>query len=157
ADFDGAPAMGADSTAAFGAILVDGTAGFWLDRGSGPELLAQSTVQAPGTGPGVVFSQRVSEVGLVTPPLLVPGHAVLFNTLTGPGVGFNNDEGLWGTTASGLALMVREGDPAPGLSNVQFGTMMVRGLDTTGRAIFSSLLSGSVVAENNESIWRIAL
>src|SRR5262245_7794439 len=81
AEFDGAPRLGADSTFAFGALLSDGTAGFWLDRGQGPALLAHSGEHAPGTDPGVLFSQRVSEAFLLTPPFLTPGHTVLFNTL----------------------------------------------------------------------------
>src|SRR5262245_2375325 len=38
--FDGAPSIGADSTIGFAGLLSAGTAGFWLDHGSGPELLA---------------------------------------------------------------------------------------------------------------------
>lgn len=152
--FDGAPSIGADSTIGFAGILSDGTAGFWLDHGSGPELLALSGTHAPGTGPGVIFSQRVSEITLVTPPFLVPGHAVLQDTLSGPGVGFENDEGIWHSSGSGLALVTREGTPAPGLQDVRLSRLSLRAIDDTGRSILSSFLAGAVVAGNDESIWR---
>jgi hypothetical protein len=156
AEFDGAPGIGADSTFGFAAVLSDGTAGFWLDHGSGPELLARTGDHAPGTETGVVFSQRIAEVIIFTPPLLVPGHAVLRNSLSGPGVGFNNDDGLWSSSGSGLVLAVREGAPAPGIQGVQISTMNLQGLDDAGRAVFSALLTGAVVDGNNESIWRAA-
>lgn len=154
--FDGGPAIGPDSTVAFAAILSDATLGFWLDHGSGPELLALSGSPAPGTEPGVVFSQRVSEAPLVTPPLLAPGHAVLANTLRGSGVGFSNDEGVWRFDGSGLVLVAREGASAPGLSGVQFTGLAPRALDGAGRAVVFSTLAGAVVEGNNASLWRAA-
>ncbi|HEX5043797.1 MAG TPA: choice-of-anchor tandem repeat NxxGxxAF-containing protein [Candidatus Polarisedimenticolaceae bacterium] len=154
ASFDGAPAVGSDSTVAFAAILSDATMGFWLDHGSGPELLALSGSPAPGTEPGVVFSQRVSEAPLVTPPLLAPGYAVFANTLRGPGIGFNNDEGIWRFDGSGLVLVAREGASVPGLSGVQFTGLVPRALDGAGRAVVFSTLAGAVVEGNNASLWR---
>jgi hypothetical protein len=154
AAFDGAPAVGADSTVAFAAILSDATLGFWLDHGSGPELLALSGTPPPGTEPGVVFSQRVSEAPLVTPPRLAPGHAVFANTLRGPGIGFNNDEGIWRFDGSGLVLVAREGASVPGLSGIQFTGLVPRALDGAGRAVVFSTLAGAVVEGNNASLWR---
>lgn len=154
ASFDGAPAIGADSAVAFAAILSDTTSGFWLDRGFGPELFARSGTQAPGTEPGVVFSQRVAEATIFTPPLLSPGHAVFADTLRGTGVGFGNDEGLWSFDGSTLSLVAREGAPAPGLTAIQLGELSPRALDGAGRAVFSTTLTGAVVEGNNASLWR---
>lgn len=154
ASFDGAPAIGADDTVAFAAILSDATAGFWLDPGFGPALLARSGSPAPGTEPGVVFSQRIAEATIFTPPLLSPGHAILADTLRGPGVGFGNDEGLWSFDGSMLSLVVREGTPAPGLTGIQLTALAPRALDGAGRAILSSTLTGAVVEGNNASLWR---
>lgn len=154
ADFDGAPSIGADSTIGFAGVLSDGTAGFWLDRGSGAQLLSLSGTHAPGTGPGVVFSQRLSESFIFSPPLLVPGHAVFRDTLAGDGVGFTNDDGLWRSAGAGVSLVAREDSPAAGLDGVRLGSMNLHALDTAGRAVFSTTLVGAVVDQNNESIWR---
>jgi hypothetical protein len=154
ASFDGAPAIGADSTFSFAGILSDGTAGFWVGRGPRLGLLARSGTHAPGTEPGVVFSQHSSEIILVTPPVLVPGHTILRNTLSGPGVGFDNDEGIWHSTGTGLALVVREGAPAPGLAGVRLSHLTLSAVDDAGRSILSCFLGGAVVAGNDESIWR---
>jgi hypothetical protein len=154
AAFDGAPAIGADSTFSFAGILSDGTAGFWVGRGPRLGLLTRSGTHAPGTEPGVVFSQHSAEILLVTPPVLVPGHAILRNTLSGPGVGFDNDEGLWHSSGTGLALVVREGTPAPGLPGVRLSRLTLSAVDDAGRSIVSCFLAGAVVAGNDESIWR---
>src|SRR4029450_3168021 len=45
---------------------------------------------------------------------------------------------------------------APGLAGIQLSSMMLFGIDNAGRAIVSSILTGAVVQDNNESIWRAA-
>jgi hypothetical protein len=152
--FDGAPAIGPDSTIGFAGTLSDGTAGFWLDRGSGPSLLSQSGTHAPGTDPGVVFSQRISEAIIFSPPRLARGHALLFNTITGPGVDFINNQGLWNLADNGLDLVVRSDQPAPGIAGARLGAINVRALDAAGRAVFSTALAGVLTGFNDQSIWR---
>lgn len=154
--FDGLPRIGADSTIAFAATLSDGSSGFWVDHGAGAELVSRSGDPAPGTGAGVVFSQRLSETFVFSPPLLTPGHATLQNTLAGAGVNFANNSGIWSSSGSGLRLAARAGGAAPGLAGLTFGELQLRALDSQGRAVFSTSLSGALVGFNNESIWRAA-
>lgn len=91
--------------------------GIWL--GSLPEnlaLVAREGDPAPGTAPGVVFSDilnlGVSREGAVVNDA---GEVALLGVITGPGVTFANNRGIWIGAPGNLRLAVRSGDQVPGL------------------------------------------
>src|SRR5262245_46461204 len=53
----------------------------------------------------------------VRPQVNARGHVLLSSFAVGGGVNASNDQGLWLATRAGLVLMLREGDPAPGIPN----------------------------------------
>ena len=64
--------------------------------------------QAPGTDPGVVYS------GFGTPVLNGAGQTLFTASISGLGVGFQNDAGLWSEGSGALSLVARAGSAAPG-------------------------------------------
>ena len=65
---------------------------------------------APGTAPHAVFG-----IFLGDPVIDGAGHSAFLARLTGQGVDDSNNDGLWSEGSGSLALLVREGDQAPGL------------------------------------------
>jgi len=84
------------------------------------------------------------------------GEFVFHSLLSGPGIDSSNDSALWrGSNQSDLALIVREGDPAPGMgAGVVFARSFGGVVSGTGTVVFRSLLRGEGVDETNDlSIW----
>ncbi|MEM6331435.1 MAG: choice-of-anchor tandem repeat NxxGxxAF-containing protein, partial [Planctomycetota bacterium] len=70
-----------------------------------PGLVARAGDAAPSVPPGVNFRNFGS------PTLNDAGQVAFFATVTGPGVDFTTDRGVWATTPNGLlTLIIREGD-----------------------------------------------
>lgn len=73
--------------------------------------------QAPGTPDGVAFTTN-NLIALRRPPQLNDAGHILFSTrITGPGVSEQNDYGMWAGDAESLRLVIRTGDPHPGLAD----------------------------------------
>jgi hypothetical protein len=141
--------------------------GFWRDDGAGLELVVRDTQQAPGLPGGVVFGEGTSLAYWATFDEWSHDAAgrVAFNAyLSGPGVTVTNDEGVWAEGESGLRLVVREGDAAPGggpgatfglhSGFRAFGTVHHVGprINDRGHVLFSSALSGGGF-DHGEAVW----
>ena len=91
--------------------------GLWSDASGMLELIAIRGMDAPGTPPGVTFGEG-SILAFFGPIDEWDGNRlgqVVFNGyLSGAGIDEHNDEGLWFGPAGALALIAREGEPAPG-------------------------------------------
>src|SRR3954471_4472713 len=103
-----------------GVSLCGGTAA----RSDGIHTIALSGQHAPGTLADVRFD------GFDTPQLKSDGQVVFAAGLAGEGIGCTyrgkvcNYGGLWSGDAGSLVLVMRGGDPAPGLpSGVRFATV----------------------------------
>jgi hypothetical protein len=98
-----------------GANVPPENEGLWRDRTGFWELVLINGMQAPGLGAGVVFdADPLSTWG----PLFAfrargDGRVLAQAWVSGPGVTQDNDEALWIERDTGLAVLVREGDPAP--------------------------------------------
>ena len=118
---------------AFNAILsgdgLDSTndRGLWLDDSGNMTLVARAGNQAPGTPSGVNYSNfSPFLVGQLT--LNAAGQVAFGAVLTGDGVDFTNDRGIWATDVTGATqLIARTGEQlevAPGdvrtLSDLNF-------------------------------------
>jgi hypothetical protein len=112
-------------------------------------LAAREGNQPPGTGSGVMFCS----FGQVA---MGAGGPIAFGaTLTGLGVGSENDSGIWAGTPGAIRLVAREGSPqAEGSGSVQFESFGPPVLSAAGQIAFRATLRGvSIHGENREGIW----
>lgn len=96
-------------------ITSENAKGIWGEAaGSGLRMIARVGDQVPGLPAGVNFLN-------FSPPMTTPaGQILLHASLVGPGIDLTNNTGVWRVTpleAGGTEfdLVVRDGDPAPGL------------------------------------------
>jgi hypothetical protein len=123
--------------------------GIWVQgRDIGWTLVARTGDPAPGAASGVNFSALGAAL------LNGPGEIAFLGRVSGPGVSANNDDGIWAEReGTGLTLVAREGEPAPGTqSGVQFSTLLARALNAAGQVAFSARLTGSGFSFD-EGIW----
>jgi hypothetical protein len=112
----------------------------WAGEPGGFELAARQGEQAPGTDPGVVFSDVIGDIVLNG-----NGEVAFRARLTGPGVTTTNGVGIWAGPPGGLELVVRDGDPVPGALSGQVIYNLVHSalyLNTAGDVAFHGLLTG---------------
>ncbi len=157
------PLNNAGQTAFWGFLTgtgVDGTndRGIWSEGGgSGLALVAREGNAAPGTPEGVHFGFSSRESHRINPSLNIAGQTAFWGFLTGPGVDSTNNSGLWSEGGgSGLALVAREGNQAPGTpEGVHFGfNGMTPALNNAGQTAFWGFLTGNEVdGTNNTGIW----
>jgi hypothetical protein len=166
ADFDGShtifefyvPPMNAAGESAFGAIASPGfVGGIWLGDGSGPPTpVAVGAIPAPGL-PGLGLTAGYSGIGDA-------GDVAFHAHLQGFGVTTANDGALYGPTgAPDFGLIMREGDPAPGLGpGVSFGPaggwwtlfFVHNPVNGAGQVAFTTALSGAgVTSSNDTALW----
>jgi hypothetical protein len=114
--------------------------------------VARTGQPAPGTAAGTTFDSITG-----TPVLDAQGRVAFYANLAGTGVSATNDSGLWGGPAGGLALVAREGDPAPGTpAGVAFGNLFGDPVIRDGRVsflVFNSLTGAGVSAANDSGVW----
>lgn len=143
----------AGQTAFYGAT-TDGGLGFWSEGSGSLAPVARSGGQAPGTPSGVNFTFANLYEFLDTPVLNNAGQTSFRSYLSGPGVNSGNNIGLWSEGTGTVALVVREGNPAPGLPGVSFASPFEAGLNDAGQMTFFSYLRGSGVnSSNDRSLW----
>lgn len=92
------------------AVIPANDVGVWVDRGGDLTLLLREGDAVPGFPPGVVFANGIRMLDFSN------GEHVLFESfLAGPGVSTTNDNAIWLASGGAITLVLREGDPAPGL------------------------------------------
>lgn len=147
----------------YGDLLGDGinstnNRGVWTgDLTTGPQLAARLGDHAPGTPDGVVLA-RFGQLHFNEQAQLA-----FAASLSGTGVSASNDSGVWlGGGATTLALLAREGEPAPGAGpGVLFGELnfvneveKTTALNNFGQMAFLSALTGpGVTTTNDKAIW----
>lgn len=90
-------------------VTTTNDAAIWVARGSGMDLIARESNFAAGTTPGVTYGGTLREVRINA-----ASRVAFLGSLAGTGVTTSNDMAIWREGASGLELIVREGDPIPG-------------------------------------------
>lgn len=115
---------------------------------AGPSVrtVALNNTQAPGVGDETLFN------GLSLPVLNNKGQTAFASTIS---EGIALDSSVWSEGTGSLALVVREGDTAPGTEpGVTFLNMGIPSLSDTGRTAFLSTLNGvSNPPEGIEGYW----
>ena len=130
-------------------VTDSNNAGIWSEgAGSGLALIARAGDAAPDTS-GAVFST------LGIPVINSAGQTAFSGTLTGTGISESNNGGVWSEGGgSGLELVAREGDAAPGTSGALFSGFRDVVLNDAGQTGFTGSVTGSgVSSSNNRGIW----
>jgi hypothetical protein len=133
-----------------GSSAAAGKDGLWSERNGALSLIALAGEAAPGTPVGVNF---VGDFSL--PVLNSVGQTVFRDRLTG-NVTTNDNSGVWSERSGPLSLLIRQGDPAPGIfPTVSFigGFPSRFGIDSAGHSAFSAALSDSGGFNTYGSVW----
>ena len=145
----GTPVLNDSGETAFRGTLTGSTniSGIWSGGAGSLALVARAGDAAPGAT-GAFYSS-------FTDPLINDSGDTLFSAfLTGAGVDSTNDRGIWLEGTGSLALVVREGDIAPGAGSAEYRFFGTTVLNDGGQTAFFGALTGSgVTASNNTGIW----
>src|SRR5262245_58490396 len=135
------------------AITSSNATGLWSGSLASVSLLARAGAQAPGVAPGGLFSSFPFDFALFAPT----GGAGRFGfsaTLTGGGVAFGTDEGLWVNSAQGTTLLAREGSTAPGPAGLFFASAFGFEVNSAGHGLVDASVNGAAVTTtNDEGFW----
>ena len=129
-------------------------AGIWSQDASGNlQLRMRTGQQAPDLDPDVVFIDR----GI---PVFNDAQDFVFRAqVNGPGITDANDHGIWIATSEGLALVAREGDPAPGTTAGEtFGGFLSNpslSINNAGQTAFNATLTGAT-GTTDRGVWSNA-
>jgi len=105
------------------------------------EIIARSGESAPGTASAIFDS--------VSPPVLNDRGDIAFRgRLRGPAVCEEDQWGIWLHEAGRVSLVVRQGDPAPGIEGARFGPLPTAGPGTTGIGRFYLSNQGQIAFES---------
>jgi hypothetical protein len=123
-------------------------------KSKAPQAIVVSGEAAPHAGLGVTF------LDFQAPRLNNAGHVAFVASFAGEGVNLSNDSAIYSGKPDRLALLAREGLPAPGVIGT-FGPFGFIGalaanpiINNSGLAAFSASLSGPEVDESNDSgLW----
>jgi hypothetical protein len=149
------PALdGSGRTAFMGTVTgpgVDGTndTGIWSERSNSLRLVSRTGDAAPGTDPGVVFSDPFNPT---FDSSLTPAFK---GSLFGPGIDETNNTGIWGEIYPTIVQRIQEGGAAAGTepgviySNLGQPTITGRG----GFGLKASLVGPGVIDTNDTGIW----
>jgi hypothetical protein len=163
-DHDGiTPVMGAGGHVAFRGVLRTGVGGvttsndlgIWSEGGGALALVAREGSQAPGVPAGANFR----DFPFSLPSINAVGEVAFNGTLQiGPGVTNSSDSGYWSQGGGGgLALLAREGDPAPGVPGTNFAHLSGSiAINEPGQTAFLGSLqigSGGVTINDDQGIW----
>ena len=126
-----------------GALRVVAREGDAAPGGSAEERFDSVTTSAFVVG-------RVANVSIAA-----SGDVTLFATLAGPAVTSANDTAIWRETSAGLELLLREGDPAPGLaSGIRVGQLRRPFSNAVGDMVFlSDLVDQAGTVRTNGALW----
>ena len=133
-------------------VVFSNAQGVWSEPEGVLELLARGGQPAPGTD--ALFSEFPA-IEVPGEPIIRAGRTAFVATLTGPGViNLVNSHGIWSDRSGALGLVVRAGDPAPGLPAVTLANPQLAAFNAAGRTLIATGLAGAgVTADNDESIW----
>ena len=133
-----------------GALTGDGSngKGIWPEGSGTLALVARQGSLAPGT------EATFSSLGILS--LSDSGHTGFRAFLAGSTVDDSNSSGIWSNKSGPLALVAREGSPAPG-TNTKFGTIGFPTFNGSGQAAFAAGLISPVAEEQFYSgVWSEA-
>lgn len=154
-----APAFNESGQVAFDAFLSGASVeaanrwGIWSEGGGeGLRMVTRAGNHAPGTELGLNFN-----INFTAPLLNDAGETAFRGSLSGIGVDSSNSIGIWSEGGgSGLKLVVRSGDHAPGTDeSTMFAAPLPPLFNDDGHTAFRAELQGNGVGETNDwGIWK---
>ncbi len=133
----GVIAFRATLTAGAGGVSSANDTGLWLlTPPDAPTLVAREGDPAPGAPTAFAsFGEPVTSQG---------GRvAFLAKLATGPGVKGSSSTGIWTDVSGSLALVARQGSPAPGAGGATFASFLALCLPEAGGIVFAARLKGT--------------
>ena len=109
--------------------------GYWSDRSGTLELIARESTQIPGMDPGVVIEDFAGGFAYGN-----SGRFVFEAFIEGPGVTSQSDRVFFQDDGSGIEVISRERDVAPGPDNLFFLAYPVKVIDDIERLAFQASL-----------------
>lgn len=130
-------------------VTFENAIGLWSRASGGVALVARAGNSAAGTTAGVNYSSFFS------PTFNAAGQSAFLAFLTGSGVTSANDTGLWSGTPGSVALVAREGNPAPDTAaGVNYSFLTTPALNAAGQTAFFARVAGAgVTGANDGGIW----
>lgn len=130
-------------------LAAPGGLAIFAGPSAAPQLVARTGNSAPGTPPGVVYSDVQS------PTLGSAGQAAHFAYLMGGGVTIANDQAIFGGPLAAPQLVARTGDAAPGTAvGVAYFNLRPPVLNQGGHiAYLTDLLGDTVTGTNDQAIY----
>lgn len=137
-----------------GGVVSTSDSGIWRSDGNTVTKLLREGDQAAGAPAGVNYADAMSLV----PMMNADGRIALMSALMGSGVTTLTNTALFGTDAGGaFTMLLREGDPVPGLDGVQFGNFDTwTAINSRGTIAFTNNLTvgtGGVTTANDEAVF----
>jgi uncharacterized protein YjbI with pentapeptide repeats len=129
--------------------------GIWSQGSGSLALVARGGDPAPGTPSGVVFGPN-SFGGIFSSDVALNdnGHTAFRGFLTGDGVSSPDSHGIFAESDSGLRLVARTGDHAPGTpAGVNFQTLVAPVLNDAGQTAFLAFHTGDGYLGTRSGIW----
>ncbi|MHC5003580.1 MAG: DUF7453 family protein, partial [Planctomycetota bacterium] len=132
-------------------VDANNSRGLWAGSPGEMSLLARGGDPAPGAGDDVYFHQQ-PVIGFVYNRA---GQVCFLGRLTGASVDVTNERAIWMGDPDDLRLVVREGDPAPGVEqDWRVLSLAVPAINGAGQLAFTAMLEGSgVQSVNRAGLW----
>lgn len=145
----------------FGAFNLQGSAitagvndqALMTHLGGSDAIVAQTGDAAPGFGGDATLANLTSSFASAF--LNNNDEVAWLGQAAGTDITTANDVGLWKTQiGGGSTLLAREGDAVPGIADAFFGAPTNVIMNNLGQVVFTSTMTGSgVAANNNWSVW----
>lgn len=150
------PVINANGQVAFSVSFINNgvfeadNRGVWLEDSGIFRLVARSGEAAPSTEPDSVYDN------IFSPLVDSAGHVAFLSTLSGPGIDFSNDRGIWSENTGTLSLVAREGDDIPGsaTNETYFRLETVPSFSLSGQTSFVGRLFDPMLGQANiNGLW----
>jgi len=127
---------------------------YWLWNGAALELLMRDGVQAPGLAQGITLTHGAASFDLLT--ISDNEEVILTLKLSGPTINDSNDDVMVRASPTGLSIVAREGDHAPGLAQDIQWFPTQRLIAPNGRIVLQANLAGpGITSSNSRGLWLI--
>ncbi len=150
------PVINADGQVAFSVSFINNgvfeadNRGIWVENSGVFRLVARSGDTAPSTETGSVYNN------IFNPLINDAGQVAFLSSLSGPGIDFTNDFGIWSEGTGTSSLVAREGDAIPGsaTNETYFRLETVPSFGLSGQTSFVGRLFDPVLGQANiNGLW----